>query len=180
MSETLVLDATCLPVARVSWRRAVTLLFQNKVEILESYEDKEIRSVTFSIKMPSVVRFVRAIRRKKKIIKFSRENVYARDNGRCQYCYKAVHRPEATYDHVIPRSQGGKTTWENIVIACIPCNQKKGCRRPDQADMALKTIPVKPKKLSDMRITLSWQKGMPLSWKTWLVSYRYWNEELEA
>lgn len=179
MSETLVLDASCFPVARVPWQRAVTLLFQNKVEVIEEYEDKELRSCTFSIKMPSVVKFIRSVKRRKKVVKFSRENVYSRDKGRCQYCSRRVARPESTYDHIVPRSQGGKTTWENIVISCISCNQKKGGRTPQQANMKLLSRPVKPKKLPDIRITVTWKKGDPLTWKNWLQSYQYWNTELE-
>ena len=177
--ETLVLDTSYRPLMRVSWQRAITLLFLNKIEIIEEYEDREVRSVTVSIKMPSVIRFLRSIRRKKKAVKFSRENVYARDKGSCQYCKKRVTRSEATYDHVLPRSKGGKTTWENIVIACVPCNQKKGGRLPGPAGMKLATKPVKPKKLPDVRLTMFWSRGMPPSWKTWLRSYSYWNGSLE-
>ena len=177
--ETLVLSPGYEPVARVHWQRAITLLFMGKVEVVSEYEDKDIRSVTFSIKMPSVVRFLRAIRSKKKAIKFSRENVYSRDNGKCQYCFEAVPRPEATYDHVVPRSQGGLTTWDNVVIACVPCNQKKGGRTPEQAKMHLKNRPVRPKKLPDMRITLSWKKDMPESWRAFIRDFHYWNGELE-
>lgn len=177
--DTLVLDPSWLPVGRVSWQRAVTLLFQGKIEVVEEYEDKEIKSVTFAIKMPSVVRFLRAIRGRKRAVKFSRENVYARDRGRCQYCNQPVPRHETTYDHVTPRALGGQTTWENIVIACMPCNQKKGGRTPQQAGMKLLSTPVKPKKLPEMRVTVMWRKGMPESWKTWIRDYAYWNGELE-
>jgi 5-methylcytosine-specific restriction endonuclease McrA len=177
--ETLVLSPGYEPVARVHWQRAITLLFAGKVEVVEEYEDKEIRSVTFSIKMPSVVRFLKAIRGKRKAIKFSRENVYTRDQGRCQYCANKVPRSEATYDHVVPRSQGGKTEWTNIVIACVDCNQKKGGKTPEQAKMRIRTVPVRPKKLPDVRITIFFHKGMPDSWRTWLRDFSYWNGELE-
>ena len=178
--ETLVLDTSYIPVARVHWQRAITLLFQGKVEIIEEYEDKEIKSVTFSMKMPSIVRFLRALKGKKKAIKFSRENVYTRDKGTCQYCGLKVARPEATYDHVTPRAQGGTTVWENIVICCVPCNQKKGNRTPAQAGMRLLSTPVRPKKLPDhMRLTVQWRPGMPPSWRDWLASHSYWNGELE-
>src|SRR5262245_7675318 len=146
--DTLVLNAGYEPVARVGWQRAVTLLFLGKVEVVEEYEDKEVHSVTFALRMPSVVRFLRAIRGAKKLgLKFSRENVYLRDHGRCQYCQRKVPRHEATYDHVLPRSQGGHTSWENVVIACLPCNQKKGGRTPEQARMILRVAPAKPKRL---------------------------------
>jgi len=178
--ETLVLNAGYEPVARVHWQRAVALLFQGKVEVVEEYVDKEVRAVTFTIKMPSVVRFLRAIRGKKKAVKFSRQNVYARDGARCQYCQIKVARNEATYDHVVPRAHGGKTTWENIVIACVPCNQKKGGRTPAQAKMQLRTPPVRPKKLPDViSITFTFQPGMPDSWRTWLRDVAYWSTELE-
>ena len=176
--NTLVLDQSYMPIARVPWQRAITLFFQDKVEIVEEYDEEEIRSVTFSMKMPSVIRFLSRIRRKKKQVKFSRENVYTRDKGRCQYCSKQVTRPEATYDHVTPRAQKGTTTWENIVIACVPCNQKKGGRTPEQAKMKLLTRPVRPKKLPERYVTLSWKQGDPVSWKNWLQAYSYWNSEL--
>jgi len=178
--ETLVLSPGYEPVARVHWQRAITLLFMGKVEVVEEYEDKEIKSVTFSLKMPSVVRFLRAIRGKKKVVKFSRENVYARDKGRCQYCAVPVPRCEITYDHVTPRAHGGSTIWENVVISCMECNQRKGGRTPAQAGMKLLTTPVKPKKLPDMRLTLTWRKGMPESWRGWVRDIQYWNTELES
>jgi len=177
--ETLVLSQDYAPVARVHWQRAVTLFFMDKVEIVDSYEDKEIRSVTFSMKMPSVVRFLRTIRSKKKAVKFSRENVYARDKGRCQYCSTPVPRHESTYDHVLPRAAGGKTEWENVVISCYGCNQKKASRTPEQAGMKLKMRPVRPKSLPDMRVTVVWRKGDPDAWRSWLRDFAYWNAELE-
>jgi 5-methylcytosine-specific restriction endonuclease McrA len=177
--ETLVLSPGYEPVARVHWQRAVTLLFMGKVEVIEEYEDKDIKSVTFSIKMPSVVRFLRAIRSRRKAIKFSRENVYARDNGRCQYCALPIPRHEATYDHVTPRSQKGTTVWENVVIACVPCNQRKGGRTPEEAKMHLRVRPIRPKKLPDMRITIMWRQGMPNSWRAFCRDFDYWNGALE-
>jgi 5-methylcytosine-specific restriction endonuclease McrA len=178
--ETLVLSAAYEPVARISWQRAIMLTFGGKVEVLEEYEDRDVRSVTYSIKMPSVIRFVRGLRKRGRGVKFSRENVYARDNAKCQYCANRIPRHESTYDHVTPRSQGGKTTWENIVIACVACNQKKGGRSPQEARMKLISNPVRPKKLPDtMRLTFLWEKGMPETWKNWLRDYAYWNVELE-
>jgi 5-methylcytosine-specific restriction endonuclease McrA len=155
--ETLVLNPSYQPVARIPWQRAITLLFLGKVEIVEAYEDRTIRSVSFEVKMPSVIRFFRLVTRRKPVIRFSRENVYARDTGRCQYCRLRVTRSEATYDHIVPRSQGGKTNWENIV-----------------------TAPVRPTKLPDiMRLTFTFQKGMPPTWKTWLRDLTYWHGSLE-
>lgn len=178
--ETLVLDTSYMPVARVHWQRAITLLFMGKVEIVEEYQDREVHSMTLALKIPSIVRFVRSMRSKKKAIKFSRENVYARDNGKCQYCGHKVPRALITYDHVTPRAQGGKTEWTNIVISCSDCNQKKGNRTPVQASMKLLSTPVRPKKLSEnMHLTVTWRQGDPLTWKDWLASHHYWHDQLE-
>ena len=183
--ETLVLSAGYEPVARVSWKRAVTLLFAGKVEVVEEY-DREIRSVTFSIKVPSVVRFLRMLSGSaRRAVKFSRENVYARDGGRCQYCLFRVPRKEATFDHVIPRAQAGHTSWENVVIACVGCNQRKGGRTPEQANMKLGTAPVRPKRLTEaVRLRFQLPTDVPDAWKTFvemaLVDYTYWNGALET
>lgn len=180
MSETLVLSQSYEPVARVSWQRAITLIWEGKVEVVEEYEDWKVRSCTLEFKVPSVIRFLKKVFGRKRAVKFSRENVYARDSGRCQYCGRKIPRPESTYDHVIPRAQGGQTRWENIVIACVPCNQAKGGKTPEQAGMKLLSTPVKPKKLPDsIRMTFTFTKGMPEGWRTWLRDVAYWNGELE-
>ena len=80
-------------------------------------------------------------------VRFSRENVYLRDQGRCQYCAESVTRSVATYDHVLPRAQGGRTIWENIVTACGACNAKKGPRTPLEAGMPLRKPPYRPREL---------------------------------
>ena len=176
--DTLVLTHAYQPVDRISWQRAVTLWATDKVEVLEAYDDRIIRSVSIAIKMPSVVRFVYQVRTKRLGVKFSRENVYARDKGRCQYCSKKVTRPEATYDHVVPRRLGGKTRWDNIVIACLPCNQKKGGRTPEQAGLPLNVPPQRPKSLPPtMRFTLP--HGVPDTWKQYIYDLQYWNGSLD-
>lgn len=178
--DTLVLDASFKPVDRIPWQRALTLYFKGKVEIVEHYADRVVRAVSAAFKMPSVIRFLRALRSRRKAIKFSRDNTYARDKGSCQYCGCKVPRDEVTYDHVVPRSQGGKTEWTNIVIACVPCNQKKGGRRPDEAAMKLRSVPVKPKKLPDLQyLSFVWKDGMPDEWRNWLRDVAYWHGELD-
>ena len=127
--ETLVLDARYIPVARVTWQRAITLLWEGKVEVIEEYEDRTVRSVTLEFRLPAVIRFLRAIRGGKRAIKFSRENVYARDKGRCQYCNHAVPRHDFTYDHVVPRAQGGHTAWDNVVVCCTPATSERAAAR---------------------------------------------------
>jgi 5-methylcytosine-specific restriction endonuclease McrA len=178
--DTLVLSTKWEPVSRVNWQRAVMMWVKGLVEIVEEYEDRKIRSVTFEIKMPSVVRYLRHRKAKRRVVRFSRENVFTRDRGQCQYCGKDVARHEATYDHVNPRAEQGKTTWENIVIACYECNQKKGGRTPEKAGMKLRSIPKQPTKLPDvMRITIRWDRSMPKSWTSYLRDVEYWNGELE-
>lgn len=177
--DVLVLDRGFQPVARVSWQRAVTLLWEGKVEVLDSYE-KSVRSVTLELKVPAVIRHLRTVRAKKKGIRFSRENVYARDGGRCQYCSVKVARDEFTYDHVVPRKQGGVTSWDNVVVACVRCNQKKGGRTPAEAGMALRCKPCKPNKpMGTLRFPLSYGQGIPAIWKAWLRDVAYWHAELD-
>ncbi len=178
--ETLVLNTAYQPVARVPWQRAITLLFLGKVEVVEEYTDQTIRSVSFEVKMPSVVRFLKMLRFRRPVVRFSRENVFARDHGRCQYCGEKLTRAEATYDHVVPKSRGGGTHWENIVIACVGCNQRKGGRTPAEAKMKLQTAPVKPTRLPEgVRLTFTFQKGMPNSWQNWLRDLTYWHGSLD-
>jgi len=174
-AQVLVLDPGYQPVTRISWQRAMVLWATNKVEIIEEYEDKVLRTVTFTIRMPSVIRFLRAIRGKRKVIKFSRNNIHLRDKGACQYCGVKVPLSEYTYDHVTPRAQGGKTTWENIATCCMPCNQRKSGRTPEQAGMRLRSTPVRPTKLPELRVTITWSASMPEVWR----SYLYWNTALD-
>lgn len=176
--ETLVLDVSYLPVARVPWETAIVWVLDKVVDIVEHYPDKHIRTVSWTVDMPSVVRFVKPFNRRK-AIKFSRHNIYLRDKGRCQYCSNFVSRNSFTYEHVVPKAQGGRTTWENVVVACVSCNQRKGGRTPEQAKMRLLSKPVKPKSLPDhARFTLTYQPGMPQSWKDWLRDSVYWDGSL--
>jgi 5-methylcytosine-specific restriction endonuclease McrA len=178
--DTLVLSHAYQPLDRISWQRAITLWVLDKVEILEEYEDRTVGSVSFSIKMPAVVRFVYAVKIRMGSVKFSRENVFARDKGRCQYCRKKLTRKEATYDHVVPRRFGGPTRWDNIVLACVPCNQRKGGRTPAQAGMKLAVAPVRPKSLPPtLRFTLPAPGDMPVAWKQYFYDLKYWHGELE-
>jgi 5-methylcytosine-specific restriction endonuclease McrA len=172
--KTLLLNFSYEPLDVISWRRAIRLLFLGKIEILEEY-DSDVRSVSFAIKAPSVVRLLRYIKTKKKEeVKFSRFNVFARDSFTCQYCNKKQNSEDLTFDHVVPRSQGGTMCWENVVACCVPCNLKKGGRTPKEAHMKLTRKPVKPKYLPYVVFTLKFKRTIPETW----VEYLYWNEEL--
>jgi len=172
MEQVLLLNITYEPLKIIDWKKALNLLFLGKVEVLEEY-DKEIHSVSFTIKLPSVVRLLKMIKWRKKPVKFSRQNIYIRDNYSCQYCGKRLAPEELTYDHVIPRSKGGKTEWENIVTCCPECNRKKGGRTPAEAGMKLLKKPTRPKWLPAIRIKIGY-KNIPQSWR----DYLYWNVEL--
>lgn len=178
--ETLVLSHSYLPVDRICWQRAVTLWALDKVEIIEAYDDRVIRSTSVALQMPAVVRFVHRVRTHLRGFKLSRENLFARDKGRCQYCGCRLTRAAATWDHVVPRSQGGRTTWQNIVMACMACNQAKGGRVPEQAGMKLRTEPMAPRALpATFRFTFSDPRQVPPSWRQYLFDLTYWHANLE-
>jgi 5-methylcytosine-specific restriction endonuclease McrA len=172
-AQTLVLDQGYRPIEIVHWTRAVTLFFQGKAEIVSEY-DGFIRSTLLVIKIPAVVRLVRAFRRHKKPVKFSRVNIYGRDNYQCLYCGVKQTLGELTYDHVIPRSQGGKTTWTNIATACAECNGRKAGRTPEQAGMKLRKKPVQPVDLPAIVLSLS-KESVPDAWRDFL----YWTGDLD-
>ena len=138
MEQTLLLNATYEPLKVVNWQKAITLLCQGKVEVISVY-DREIRAVSFSIKLPSVIRLLRYIKIKRRFdyVPFSRANIYARDNHACQYCGDVFPTSELTFDHVVPVAQGGRKDWENIVTCCVSCNRRKGGRTPVEAGMHL-------------------------------------------
>lgn len=178
--ETLVLSHSYLPVDRICWQRAVTLWFLDKVEIVEAYDDRVIRSTSFELEMPAVVRFLHRVRTHLSGFKLSRENVFARDKGRCQYCGTKLTRPTATWDHVVPRALGGRTSWQNIVLSCVQCNQAKGGRLPQQAGMKLRSEPVAPRALPPtFRFTFADPEKVPECWRQYLWDVAYWNCDLE-
>ena len=109
-------------------------------------------------------------------MKFNRRNIFARDNNQCQYCGRKFIMSELSLDHVVPRSQGGGTTWDNIVCACVECNVRKGGRTPRQANLTLIRKPEKPKRSPMLNIKLSQKKYH--TWQTFLDS-AYWSVELK-
>ena len=133
MELTLLLNATYEPLRVLNWQKAITLLWQGKVEVLEVY-DREIHGVSVTIKLPSVIRLLKMIkiRDAHRSVKFSRINIFTRDGYRCQYCRRKYRTEDLTFDHVTPIAKGGKKTWENIVTACWACNNKKSGRTPDE------------------------------------------------
>jgi len=175
MSRTLVLDLGYQPHRIVSWQRAVCMILQSKAEVVEEYDETVYESATFIFKMPSIIRLLRKVARKK-AVRFSRMNIYTRDNWTCQYCGKRLPPRKLNYDHVIPRSQGGTTVWENIVTSCFPCNDRKRDRTPQQAGMRLRKQPVKPKSLPVIAIHFDASDTLPDVWR----NYVYWHGKLES
>jgi 5-methylcytosine-specific restriction endonuclease McrA len=177
MEHTLVLNATYEPINIISWRRAVTLLCQGKVEVLAEY-DREIHSISFRIRMPSVLRLLKYVKIRKRFqhVKFCRANIYARDHHTCQYCGRKCPTEDLTFDHVTPIVKGGGKTWDNIVTCCFGCNHRKGGRTPEEAGMRLIRAPKEPDWVPSMlHLTIGFRSA-PDSWR----DYFYWNVELEG
>jgi 5-methylcytosine-specific restriction endonuclease McrA len=172
MEQVLLLNISYEPLNVINWKKAINMLFLGKVEVIEEYNN-EIHSISFTFKMPSVVRMLSMVRKNKCPVKFSRQNIYARDRYTCQYCGVKSASEELTYDHVLPKSRGGKTEWENIVTSCMACNRKKGGRMPHEASMRLIRRPFQPDWVPSVRITIGF-KRVPQSWR----DYLYWHVEL--
>ncbi|MEW6365259.1 MAG: HNH endonuclease [Acidobacteriota bacterium] len=172
----LLLNATYEPLKIIAWQKAIRLLCQGKVEVVEEYE-QEIRSISITFKLPAVLRLLRFIKVKPpaRWVKFSRANIYARDDHRCQYCGQKYSTEDLTFDHVIPVSLGGEKRWENIVTCCIECNRKKGGRTPSQSGMKLVRKPERPGWLPRVTVKLSIH-STPECWR----DYLYWNIELDS
>src|SRR5690606_35040018 len=121
------------PLSVWPWQEVVKAVFQERVDVVSTY-DKVVRSPSLELRLPSVVSLKSYIDQDRQPA-FTRFNVFLRDGFACQYCGSGA---ELTFDHVLPRSQGGTTSWENIVAACAPCNLRKGGRTPRQADMPIR------------------------------------------
>lgn len=155
-------DYRALSVASVE--RAVILVYLQKAEMVAAKADRFIHSVSTSIPWPSVVRLKRYVRVPYRKVMLTRRNVLRRDGHRCQYCGTSEN---LTIDHVIPRAQGGRDTWENLVAACVPCNHRKGSRTPDQAGMPLAKKPFRPSHVMYMR---DYVGGAEEAWKPYLFA----------
>ena len=144
----LVLNASYEPLQLISVRRALVLLLQEKAELVEAAM-QQLRAQSVIYHVPLVIRLVRYIRIPRQLrLPCSRRAVFARDRETCQYCGQQPGRANLTMDHVIPRSQGGQTIWENVVTACRDCNHRKGGRTPEQANMVLLSTPRQPQYLA--------------------------------
>jgi 5-methylcytosine-specific restriction endonuclease McrA len=127
------------PLSLWGWQDAINAVFLDRVNIVAEY-DRSVSSVSFSMKLPSVVSLKNYVKPSRHPA-FTRFNVFLRDRFSCQYCGE---RDDLTFDHLVPRSKGGHTTWENVVAACSPCNLKKGGHLPDEVSMWPEQKPVRP------------------------------------
>lgn len=169
-TRTLILNQHYRPHEVVDWKDAATMMFKGSIEVLVQYDEilahldrqtlktfpdlcRALRQVigtdaeTLEIKVPAVAVLRRRVSRVKGGVKFSKINICLRDDFSCQYCGAKLPMSKLNKDHVLPRSLGGKTTWDNIVMACYPCNDRKGNQTIDQAGMRPLVVPTKPKVL---------------------------------
>ena len=201
-ASVLVLNKMFMAVHVISVRRAFCLLCKYQAEVVAvedgqytSYDfeswaelsayrashfreehDDWVRTPTVEIQAPRVIRLLDYDKVPRQSVKFNRRNIFARDHNQCQYCGRKFVTSELSLDHVIPRSQGGGTTWENIVCACVDCNVRKGGRTPRQANMTLIRKPEKPKRSPVLNLKLSQKKYQ--TWQAFLDN-AYWSVELK-
>ena len=193
-SKVLVLNRAYLPIHITSVRRACSLLYQGIARAVDaqfqtfdfeswsalsaSVHDETIGLVDRAMRVPRVILLVAYDRVPKRHVRFSRYNIYARDRNTCQYCGRAFLRAELNLDHVIPRSQGGTSTWENVVCSCLACNRRKGGRSPDEAGMGLLRRPFRPQWTPFVLEALSLRNHR--EWLPFLttVDAAYWTTEL--
>ncbi len=160
------------PLSLWGWQDAIKAVFLDRVNIVASY-DKAVRSPSLEMQLPSVVS-LKAYVKPSTHPAFTRFNVFLRDKFVCQYC---GCREDLTFDHVIPRSRGGRTTWENIVTACAPCNLRKGGKYAHHADMRPRRKPRRPTMHELQHVGRRFPPHhMHESW----MDYLYWDVELDA
>lgn len=162
--RTLVLDNNYFPVRIINWQRAMILLFSGRAEIVTEYQEIKIQGASQLFNLPKILRL---FNRHQNLftVKFSRQNVFWRDNFQCQYCLVKLPASKLTLDHVIPQSKNGKTDWENVVACCAKCNSKKGDKLLKDISMKLNKIPKRPKWTPQMCLKL--KNDDPLDWNDW-------------
>lgn len=199
-AKVLVLNKLYVAIRVISARRAFCLLARNLAEVIHvddgryaTYDFKSwaelsefqrrfqpdkfdwVRTVRIHIAVPRVIRLLGYDRLPDQMVKLNRRNLFARDRNQCQYCGQHFPTSELSIDHVVPRTQGGGDTWENLVCACVKCNAKKGGRTPEQAHMKLIRKPVRPRRNPLITIRLGQERYA--SWKAFLDE-AYWSVEL--
>jgi 5-methylcytosine-specific restriction endonuclease McrA len=154
----------------------VTYDFENWMDIPVQPEDHNVQTPSRNILIPHVVQLLAFDRLPRQEVKFSRGNIYLRDNNRCQYCGKRFQSSELSLDHVVPISRGGRSSWENVVCACLPCNVKKGNKLLSESGIQLRRQPVRPKWHPLHRLQ---GRAFPEIWRNFLDE-AYWSVELHG
>ena len=166
--DILALNKSWIPIHIITWKVAISLIYQEKVHSLDrdmiayglddwlaftthnADDYYKVKGSSMAIAIPEVIVSTTFNKLPTRHVKYSRQNVFSRDNFTCAYCGKGHRAKDLTIDHIIPRDQNGKTTWDNVISACFSCNQKKANRTPEQAKMWLKFEPKKPKWFSPL------------------------------
>jgi 5-methylcytosine-specific restriction endonuclease McrA len=159
----LILNQSYEPITVCSAKKAMILLVLMKADLVEIDKERAIRSVSKIFPYPSVIRLATFVRFAHRKVELSRKNLHKRDGHKCQYCGKK--NVELTIDHIIPKSRGGSDTWENLVSACVSCNNKKGSRTPEEASMTLLAKPTRPHHILFMKQYLG---AVDNTWKPFL------------
>jgi 5-methylcytosine-specific restriction endonuclease McrA len=143
------------------------MMLAGKVDLVEVYAGEVCRSPSIELPMPAVVRLRRHVHVSgRRGVRFSATNIFLRDRHTCQYCGTKRKARELNLDHVIPRSRGGRKTWTNIVASCIPCNDIKRNRTPEEAGMVLQRKPIQPAMLQISTLQLE-EARVPQEWARW-------------
>jgi 5-methylcytosine-specific restriction endonuclease McrA len=195
-SGVLVLNRAFFPVHVTSVRRAFCLLYSGLAKAINArYETYDFQSwselsvhapeeavglVGRMIRVPRVIVLVAYDRVPRRNVRFSRHNIFVRDRNTCQYCGKTFPRSDLNLDHIVPRSRGGVTTWENIVCSCLECNKRKGGERPENVGMKLIANPARPRWSPEYAFSL--RSPIHREWLPFLnvVDFTYWNLELQS
>ena len=166
MQQVLVLNASYEPLNVTTVRRAHVLVFKGKAEVVEEL-GQPLHSATDTYPWPHVIRLIAYVRVPRAVQrKISRRALFARDGWRCVYCGTASGR--LTLDHIVPRSRGGESVWENVVTACAPCNHKKGNRLLEEVNMELQQPPRSPAPVLFIRLAAP---KIPTGWQPYLASW---------
>ncbi len=172
LTDVLVLNFTYEAINVTSFQRAVKMIFSGKAEIVHN-RDRVIASTTREMRMPSIIRLLYYIRRPMQRVALTKKNVLLRDDYTCQYC--GLHGEKLmTVDHIVPKSRGGPSTWENLACACMQCNNRKNNRTPHEANMALARKPRQPKYIPWIQVK---RNTLPDEWGKFLFLYNVSIEE---
>ena len=197
MNETLVLNKSYYAIHIIPWEKSVSLVYQGAAEavdsnlqcynfdnwcelsaLMEKHDHGFVHTISMKVAIPEVIRLTKYNQLPRQEIRFTRSNLYHHYKNKCCYCGGQFSTRELNLDHIIPRSKGGLTSWENIVTSCYSCNSIKDDRTPEQAGMKLLVKPSKPKWQGVRTILKQAPLPIPVSWQN-LLDSKYWQTELE-